>query len=169
MINALKNYFSFCDISLLFQPFNIVKMTYSTINDWITFAKDAIKKPIENLKTCPICLEDFKPSKELKLEQCMHYICSGCRDSVINRCDICPLCRKPFKRELPMTYGWGVDPEPISPYTPMPEAGEEPWNQPEELSSWFKDSQQRYRQQNRNSHENMWNDFFASLHEPCNW
>ena len=112
-----------------------------TTKNWKSFAYDASKKYTNEIDECPICLSKFRPSEGLKLGDCGHYLCpdKACQDMVLKKCHNCPLCRSPIKKELPVTYGWGVEFKPLSPNLPMPKPGEEPWNQPDHTPSWFKE------------------------------
>jgi hypothetical protein len=132
-------------------------MTLYSTKDWNTFSQDAEQKAAKGMKTCPICLYDFKASRGMKLAGCEHVICPDpfCQDGVMNQCKECPYCRKNInggdETVMEVYVDWCIPQEPPPWDIPMPEPGNEPWNRPSEFKNPFEsfDRRRRIRQEEK--------------------
>ena len=97
-----KNYFSmylkYIDIShddsLLNHAIFSYKTTTKIIKNFNLFTKQSLDKFINNIKDCPICMND-DCEKFVTCINCSYKICKSCCDKL----DECPICRKNYLNE----------------------------------------------------------------------
>lgn len=62
----------------------------------IKYSKEANKNVSEDLKKCPICLDDFDEGQEVRFLWCTHRFHRGCVDQWLESHTTCPLCKKDY-------------------------------------------------------------------------